>query len=178
MGFLPEAIVNYVALLGWHPADEKEFFTLQGLVESFDIDRINKSSAAFSFPKLEWLNGEHIRALSPEEFHRRALPWYPSEVAERFDTAKISRLIQPRVVRLTDIPGLVAFFVEPVPHDTGLYANEKSKATLASMRGRTYPFHGAKLIVTYHTAAVLRNPELKRPGWEDMQLLAREYLKD
>jgi len=113
MGFLPEAIVNYVALLGWHPAEEQEFFTLDGLVKAFDIDRINKSSAAFSFPKLEWLNGEHIRALPPDEFHRRALPWYPDEIVRRFDAAKISKLIQQRVVRLTDIPGLVAFFPRP-----------------------------------------------------------------
>jgi glutamyl-tRNA synthetase len=132
LGFLPEAIVNYVALLGWHPADDREFFTLQGLVEAFDIDRVNKSSAAFSFPKLDWLNGEHVRALSPDEFHRRALPWYPKEIPDRFDAAKISELIQARVVRLTDIPALVAFFLSPTPHDTGLYTNEKSKATLES----------------------------------------------
>ncbi len=68
-GYLPEAIVNYIALLGWHPADDREFFTLPELVKAFDIDRINKSSAGFSIAKLDWLNGEHIRALA-----RRAVP--------------------------------------------------------------------------------------------------------
>jgi glutamyl-tRNA synthetase len=132
-GYLPQAIVNYIALLGWHPADDREFFTLEGLVEAFDIDRINKSSAGFSIAKLDWLNGEHVRALPAEEFHRLALPYYPAELAA-YDKAAISRLIQPRVVRLTDIPEMVAFFVRPVEHDAALYINEKSKATAESSR--------------------------------------------
>ena len=132
-GYLPQAIVNYIALLGWHPADDREFFTLEGLVEAFDIDRINKSSAGFSIAKLDWLNGEHIRALSPEAFHRLAQPYYPAELSG-YDTSALSRLIQPRVVRLTDIPDMVAFFVRPVEHDASLYVNEKSKATAESSR--------------------------------------------
>ena len=70
MGYLPEAIVNYIALLGWNPGDEREFFTLADLERVFSIDQINKSSAAFSFDKLTWINGEHIRALSGDEFQR------------------------------------------------------------------------------------------------------------
>jgi glutamyl-tRNA synthetase len=132
-GYLPQAIVNYIALLGWHPADDREFFTLPGLVEAFDIDRINKSSAGFSIAKLDWLNGEHVRALPAEEFHRLALPYYPPALS-RYDTVALSRLIQPRVVRLTDIPELVAFFAAPVDHDASLYVNEKSKVTLESSR--------------------------------------------
>ena len=132
-GYLPQAIVNYIALLGWHPADDREFFTLPGLVEAFDIDRINKSSAGFSIAKLDWLNGEHIRALSPERFHELALSYYPPELSG-MDTRTISRLIQPRVVRLTDIPEMVAFFAQPALHDKGLYVNEKSKSTLESSR--------------------------------------------
>lgn len=132
-GYLPQAIVNYIALLGWHPADDREFFTLEGLVEAFDIDRINKSSAGFSIAKLDWLNGEHVRALPAEEFHRVAQPYYPPELSG-YDTVALSRLIQPRVVRLTDIPELVAFFVRPAEHGAALYANEKSKATLESSR--------------------------------------------
>jgi glutamyl-tRNA synthetase len=132
-GYLPEAIVNYIALLGWHPANDQEFFTLPGLVEAFDIDRINKSSAGFSVAKLDWLNGEHIRALPPERFHELALPYYPAELSD-MDTRIISRLIQPRVVRLTDIPEMVAFFVHPPAHEKSLYVNEKSKSTLESSR--------------------------------------------
>ncbi len=132
-GYLPEAIVNCIALLGWHPADDREFFTLPALVEAFDIDRINKSSAGFSIAKLDWLNGEHIRALSPERFHELALAYYPPALAG-MDTQTISRLIQPRVVRLTDIPEMVAFFARPAAHDKSLYVNEKSKSTLESSR--------------------------------------------
>jgi glutamyl-tRNA synthetase len=132
-GYLPQAIINYIALLGWHPADDREFFTLAGLVEAFDIDRINKSSAGFSIAKLDWLNGEHVRALPAEEFHRLAAPYYPPELTA-VDTAAISRLIQPRVVRLTDIPDMVAFLVHPVEHDSSLYVNDKSKSTLESSR--------------------------------------------
>lgn len=131
-GYLPEAIVNYIALLGWHPADDREFFTLAGLVEAFDMDRINKSSAGFSIAKLDWLNGEHIRTLSVAEFDRLALPYYPPEVWTVSE--QVSRLIQPRVVRLTDIPELVAFLVKPIAHDRSLYVNEKSKSTLDSSR--------------------------------------------
>jgi glutamyl-tRNA synthetase len=132
-GYLPQAIVNYIALLGWHPADDREFFTLVGLVEAFDMDRINKSSAGFSIAKLDWLNGEHVRALPAEEFHRLAAPYYPPELSG-YDTAALSRLIQPRVVRLTDIPEMVAFFVRPAAHDASLYVNEKAKVTLEASR--------------------------------------------
>jgi len=71
MGFLPEAIVNYVALLGWNPGDEREIFTMEELIEAFDIERINKSSAAFSLEKLTWLNGEHIRRST----HKNSTNW-------------------------------------------------------------------------------------------------------
>lgn len=132
-GYLPQAIINYIALLGWHPADDREFFTLDGLVEAFDIDRINKSSAGFSLAKLDWLNAEHIRVLPPERFHELARPYYaqPPEVA-RLNTRIISRLIQPRVVRLTDIPEMIAFLAQPRKHDKMLYVNEKSKSTIDS----------------------------------------------
>lgn len=132
-GYLPQAIVNYIALLGWHPADDREFFTLEGLVEAFDIDRINKSSAGFAIAKLDWLNSEHIRVLPPEHFHELALRYYAQQPeVTLLDTALISRLIQPRVVRLTDIPDMVAFLVHPVEHDKSLYVNEKSKSTIES----------------------------------------------
>jgi glutamyl-tRNA synthetase len=131
-GYLPEAVVNYVALLGWHPADDREFFTLPELGEVFDIGRISKSPAAFSIAKLDWLNGEHMRRLSAERFHALAQPYYPPEITGRMDTAKLSRLIQPRVVRLTDIPELVAFFARPIPYDATLFVHDKSRSTLES----------------------------------------------
>ncbi len=133
MGYLPEAIVNYVALLGWNPGDEREFFLLSDLITAFDINRINKSNAAFSFDKLRWLNGEHIRALSPEEFHNRALPYYPAGF-ECLDLKQLSELIQIRTENLSDIPALVGFFTELPSYEPGLFAHAKSKSTLESSK--------------------------------------------
>ncbi len=133
MGFLPQAIVNYVALLGWNPGDEREFFLMEDLIEAFDMDRINKANAAFSMDKLRWLNAEHIRSLSPEAFHQIALPFYP-EGLKGFDLAKISQLIQIRTEILTDIPRLVGFLVELPEYSAELFENQKSKSTLESSR--------------------------------------------
>jgi glutamyl-tRNA synthetase len=99
MGYLPEAIVNYIALLGWSPGNDQEFFTLAELETVFSIDRVNKSSAAFSFDKLTWINGEHIRALPGDEFHTLAEKYYPDELT-KFHTRKISELMQVRTEKL------------------------------------------------------------------------------
>jgi glutamyl-tRNA synthetase len=131
MGYLPEAIINYIALLGWSPGNDQEFFTLPELEDAFTIDRINKSSAAFSFDKLTWLNGEHIRALSPEEFHTLAQTYYPEALAD-YDTQKISELLQVRTEKLTDIPDMVSFFAEVPDYDVAMYAHEKSKCDPAT----------------------------------------------
>jgi len=131
MGYLPEAIVNYIALLGWSPGNDQEFFTLVELEKVFSIDRINKSSAAFSFDKLTWLNGEHIRALSPEAFHELASAYYPPELSS-YDTLKISGLLQVRTEKLTDIPEMVAFFVAVPEYDVDLYVHKKSKSDLTT----------------------------------------------
>lgn len=133
MGFLPQAIVNYVALLGWNPGDEREFFLMEDLIAAFDMDRINKANAAFSMDKLRWLNAEHIRSLSPEAFHQIALPFYP-EGLKGFDLAKLSQLIQIRTETLTDIPRLVGFLVELPEYSAELIENQKSKSTLESSR--------------------------------------------
>jgi glutamyl-tRNA synthetase len=131
-GFLPEAIVNYIALLGWNPGDEREFFTMYGLIAEFDVHRINKTSASFSFAKLEWLNSLHIRALSPETFHKMALAYYSSELVERLNTVRISALIQSRCIRLTDIPQMVGFFEQVADYSLDLFVHDKSKSTLSS----------------------------------------------
>ena len=133
-GYLPAAVVNYIALLGWNPGNDREFFTLIELVEAFSIDRISKSRACFSLAKLDWLNGQHIRSLTPEEFHHITLPFYPPEAVERLDVEKISRLIQPRVVRLTDLPQMVEFLLHLPDYNPALFIHEKSKSTLESSR--------------------------------------------
>ena len=133
MGFLPQAIVNYVALLGWNPGDEREFFMMEDLIDAFDMDRINKANAAFSIDKLRWLNGEHIRSLSPEAFHEIAMPFYPEGLAG-FDQAKISQLIQVRTEMLMDIPRMVGFLADLPEYSAELFENQKSRSTVESAR--------------------------------------------
>jgi len=135
MGFLPTAIVNYVSLLGWNPGTAQEIFTLEELVEVFNIDCINKSPAGFSMEKLTWMNGEHIRRLSPEDFHQLVLPWYPDALKKlEFDIDKICRLIQVRTERLSDIPNMISFLAELPEYEPAMFVNDKSKSTLASSR--------------------------------------------
>jgi glutamyl-tRNA synthetase len=132
-GYLPQAILNYIALLGWNPGDNTEFFTLEQLIQRFDVARIGKSPAIFDEVKLKHLNGLHIKALAPEAFHGLATPHYPEALRARFGAEalkKISSLIQTRVERLTDIPAMVAFLAEmPYPYDRALYEHKKMKTS-------------------------------------------------
>lgn len=130
-GYLPEAILNYVALLGWNPGDDTEFFTLAQLVERFDIARIHKASATFDEPKLRHLNSLHLKALTPEQFHAVAVEWMPAEVRKRFDTHRIASLIHPRVEALADIPEMLGFLLQmPFPYERALYEHKKMKTTV------------------------------------------------
>jgi glutamyl-tRNA synthetase len=129
-GYLPEAIVNYIVLLGWNPGDEREYFTLDELVKAFSIDRIGKSKAMFSMQKLEWLNGVHIRKMDFEQFHRVVSPFYSDAVKIHFDTLKISRIIQSRIENLGDTQTFIGFLLEPSPYAPELFASEKAKVTL------------------------------------------------
>ncbi len=131
MGYLPSAIINYVALLGWNPGTEQEIFSLDELVKVFDWHRINVSSAKFSFEKLNWMNGEHIRMLSPESYHKLAEPYYP-DALRHLNLEDISNLIQIRVEKLTDIPGMLAFLAAVPSYDLELFENKKSKSSLES----------------------------------------------
>ncbi|NTV36530.1 MAG: glutamate--tRNA ligase, partial [Anaerolineaceae bacterium] len=133
-GYLPEAIVNYIALLGWSSGDDREFFRMPDLIAAFEVSHINKSKAAFSVPKLDWLNGEHLRQLTAEEFHQHALGFYPKELVKHFDTVAVSRLIQTRVATLSEIPAMTAFLLEPAAYEATMFAHEKSKATLETSK--------------------------------------------
>ncbi len=133
-GFLPEAIINYIALLGWNPGNDQEFFTLPDLVREFDIERLNKSKSTFSTPKLEWLNSEHLRRLDLEEFHDLALRYYPQKILTCCNTYLLSQVIQTRVSVLSHIPTMVTFFGELPDFDLALFNFEKNKSTFASSR--------------------------------------------
>jgi len=116
-GYLPEALFNFLALLGWSLDDKTELFTRDELVAAFSLDRVGKTAAVFNRPKLDWMNGTYIRALSSEEFARRALPYLerdlPSDVRRPLDLAYVARvaaLVQERVKVLSELGGLCDFF--------------------------------------------------------------------
>ena len=126
-GYLSEAIVNYIALLGWSPKGEREIFSLPELIEEFDISGLSKSPAIFDPLKLKAMNGEYIRALSPEKFAEYAEPYIRQTCKGDFDIAKIAALLQPRTEVLSEIPDQVDFFDEMPSYDLALYENKKVK---------------------------------------------------
>ena len=127
-GYLKEAIINYIALLGWNPGDERERFTLAELCEVFDVDRMSKSPAIFDPAKLTWLNGQYIRDLSPQDFTAHAAPWYQQAGIGHMDTAVLCRILQPRVEIFSQIPDMVDFLAAlPKDYNVDLFTNKKSK---------------------------------------------------
>jgi glutamyl-tRNA synthetase len=130
-GYLKEAIVNYVALLGWSPGDDREFFTLKELGEAFDIKGLSKSPAIFDVNKLRWMNSEYIKRLSLEEFHEMALPYYKEAgLPEGMNFMRISSLVQGRTEVLNEIPATIDFLAELPEYETELFIHKKSKTTL------------------------------------------------
>ncbi len=127
-GYLKEAIVNYIALLGWAPGDEREKFTMEELIEAFDVKGISKSPAIFDEKKLAWLNGEYIRELSEDKFHEMALPYYEGVITNSgIDLKEVSALLQPRCEKLSDIPEQVDFFDKLPEYENELYTHKKMK---------------------------------------------------
>lgn len=129
-GFLVEAILNCIALLGWSPNTNQEIFSLSDLEKIFSIDRISKSPSAFDMAKLRWFNAEYIRALTPEAFHRMALPWLKEAVKPGLPLEPISRILQPRIEVLSDIPGKVGFLNQLEEYSLDIYVHKKMKTTL------------------------------------------------
>ncbi len=133
MGYLTEAVVNYVALLGWSPAGEREMFTIRELAEAFDLQRISKSPAIFDIEKLTYFNTEYIKALAPERFAELAEPWIRQAVKnEACSAAEIAALLQQRTEKLTDIPEKLDFFDTLPEYGTELFVHKKSKSDEAS----------------------------------------------
>lgn len=127
-GYLPEAIVNYLALLGWCPNDNREIFSLEELVEAFSIDRISKSPSVFDYEKLEWFNSEYIKKLSLEKFYDLAKPHLKESLGEKdIDLRKLAVLLHSRVTKLKNISNMVGFLAELPDYDTSLYTNKKNK---------------------------------------------------
>jgi len=105
-GYLPEALLNYLALLGWHPKDEKEIFTVSELIESFDINRIQKAGAQWDDIKLDWINKEHIKLLAeknPEELKNKIFEYLPKELKEIKNIEKLIPIITERISKFSDV---------------------------------------------------------------------------
>lgn len=126
-GYLPEAIVNYVALLGWSPKGNEEKLSMADLREQFSFDGVGKSPAIFDGAKMKWLNGEYIRALSDEEFGKLATPWFEESAAKGLDYALLAHLLKARVEILSEIPEKVEFLKEWEGFDLALFENQKQK---------------------------------------------------
>ncbi len=133
-GYLPEAIINYIALLGWCPKSNQEIFTLEELTENFHVDEISKSPSVFDYDKLSWLNSEYLRGMTPDKFTEVAMPYYKEAFGDReFPAEKLTAILQQRTVKLTDIAPMLDFFTELPEYDKELFVNKKSKTTLENV---------------------------------------------
>ncbi len=126
-GFLTEAVVNFVALLGWCPEDNREIFTLEELVQAFDYRHISKSPAVFDMTKLRWMNGEYMKAMNSDRFYEMALPYLKKAVTRDLDFHKIAAMVKTRIEVFPDIYDLVDFFQEVPEYETSMYVHKKMK---------------------------------------------------
>lgn len=130
-GYLPQTIVNYIALLGWCPKENRELFTLSELAEHFSIDGISKSPAVFDYDKLTWFNGEYIRAMSQEDFIAAAMPYFQQVFGDaQLNWPVLASILQPRVTKFTQIPEMIAFLKELPDYPADFFVNKKSKTNL------------------------------------------------
>ncbi len=129
-GFVAEAVVNYVALLGWSPDSNQEIFSLEELVKEFDYHRINKSPSVFDINKLKWMNGEYLKAMDADRFKELVTPYIREVITKDLDLDKICPLVQTRMEILPDVKELVDFFEELPDYDVQMYCHKKMKTNL------------------------------------------------
>ena len=132
MGYLPEAITNYVALLGWNPkTTNQEIFSMEELIGAFSLEGLSKSPAVFDYDKLGWLNGEYLKAMSDEEFAERA-KGFVENVPDYLEKnwGKLCSLLRTRVARFGEIGEQIAFLIEQPAFDASLYVNKRNKVTV------------------------------------------------
>lgn len=133
MGYLPEAIVNYVALLGWNPKSNQEIFTMQELIENFSVEGLSKSPAVFDYDKLDWMNGEYFKAMSDEKFSGLAEKFLQRRIFEdKFEYAM--NLLKPRISKFSEIEPAVKFLIECPEFDSNLFVNKKNKVSIENSK--------------------------------------------
>lgn len=126
-GFLSEAIVNYIALLGWSPEDNTEIFSLNELIQNFDYHKVNKSPSVFDIHKLKWMNGEYIKAMDNDKFYEIAMPYVKKAITKDLDLEKILDMVKTRIEILPEIVDMVDFFEELPEYNPEMYTHKKMK---------------------------------------------------
>ena len=126
-GYLPEAVVNFVALLGWSPEDNREIFSLEELVKAFDYHNISKSPAVFDMVKLRWMNGEYLKAMDDEKFFQLAEPYIREAIHRDMDLRKVAKMVKTRIEIFPDIPPMIDFLETLPEYSTDLYIHKKMK---------------------------------------------------
>ena len=126
-GFLSDAIVNFVALLGWSPDDNQEIMSLDELIKKFDYRHINKSPAVFDYTKLKWMNGEYIKAMDFDAFYEKALPYIKEVITKDLDLKKIAEMVKTRIEIFPDIKDHIDFFEAVPEYDSEMYVHKKMK---------------------------------------------------
>ena len=131
-GFLPEAIINFVALLGWSPEEDREIYSLEELIKAFDYHHISKAPSVFDYTKLKWMNGEYIKAMDFDKFYEMALPHLKKVITRDYDLKKIAAMVKTRIEVFPEIEDMVDFFEAVPEYDTAIYAHKKMKTSVES----------------------------------------------
>lgn len=126
-GFVTEAIVNFVALLGWSPEDNQEIMSLEELIAKFDYTHMSKSPAVFDYTKLKWMNGEYLKAMEFEKFYEMAEPYLKEVITRDVDLRAIAQMVKTRIEVFTDIKDHVDFFENVPEYDCSMYTHKKMK---------------------------------------------------
>ncbi len=133
-GYLKDAVVNYISLVGWNPGDNREFFTMDELIEAFSLEGLSKSPAIFDKNKCRWMNAEYIRRMTPEEFTAAAMPWYEKAGIAHMDKEILQRNLQPRVEVFGELPAMVDFLTRMPEFGEELYFSKKMKTNADTAR--------------------------------------------
>ncbi len=131
-GFVSEAVVNFVALLGWSPEDNVEIMSIEELISKFDYTKMSKSPAVFDYTKLKWMNGEYLKAMDPDEFYEKALPYIKEVITKDLDLKKIAAMVKTRIEIFPDIKDHIDFFEAVPEYDISMYTHKKMKTDTAS----------------------------------------------
>ena len=131
-GFVSDAIINFVGLLGWSPANNNEIMTMEELIREFDYTHINKAPAVFDMVKLRWMNGEYLKAMDFEQYYKLALPYLKEVIKKDLDLSKIANLVKTRIETLVDIKDMIDFFEELPDYDIAMYTHKKMKTNSES----------------------------------------------